>query len=309
MANVPLVGSLLVVFDKLSSNDPAPCLVMACDGQAIGPGRGTVLYRGAVGVVAVVPYAKGIFTAFEDNRITWSADGADLENGTVVYVGGSPITAMIAYRGGMLTAFARAGGGGQHRIHWTPGAADPATMKLGAGPVVYEGTSRVVAMTTFLSAGERSPGVFTAFAEGNVIHYAPPQLDPADMSLGSGPEVYRGSSPIRAMTTFVEPNEHSVFTGFTNAGPHGHRIHWSGYGVASTLSLGGGSPPYDGRSPVLATVQFQGGLLTAFAVGGCRVHWQDGLNKPGSTAADIRPGEGPVRYQGGQQIRAMVPFV
>jgi hypothetical protein len=215
---------------------------------------------------------------------------------------------MIAYRGGMLTAFANAGASGQHRIHWTPEAQAPANMRLGVGPVVYQGTSRVVAMTTFHSPGENSPGVFTAFAAPNVIHYAPPEIDPANMRLGAGPRVYRGDSPIVAITTFVEPDRQSVFTGFTNAGPHGHRIHWSGYGVASQLSLGGGVPPYDGSSPVLALVQFQRGLLTAFAAGGCRVHWQEGLNKPGSTAADVRPGTGPVRYQGNQRIRAMVPF-
>jgi hypothetical protein len=263
-----------------------------------------------VGVVAVAPYEKGLFTAFENNRIIWSANGADLMNGAQVYEGSSPITAMIAYRGGMLTAFARAGAPGQHRIHWTPPhPAGPASMRLGEGPVVYQGDSGVVAMTTFLSVGERWPGVFTAFVRPNVIHYAAPANDPAGMYLGAGPEVYKGGSPIAAMTTFVEPNQVSVFTGFTNAGPNGHRIHWSGYGVASHFSLGGGDPPYDGRSPVLAMAQFQGGLLTAFAEGGCRVHWQEGLNKPGSTAADIRPGTGPVRYQGSQRIRAMVPFV
>lgn len=299
--SAPAVGSLLVVYD------PAPSLVMACDGQAIGPNIGTALYSGDVPVVAIAPYRKGIFTAFGNNRITWSPDGADLINGVEVYRGSSPITAMIAYRGGILTAFSRAGHHG-HRIHWTPEAADPATMRLGAGPIVYDGSSIVVAMTTILSPGENYPGVFTAFARPNVIHYAPPAADVATMSLGGGPRVYSGSSPIVAMTTFFEPDRQSAFTGFTHAGDFGHRIHWSGYGVASQLSLGGGNPPYDGSSPVLSIVQFQKGLLTAFAAGGCRVHWQEGLNKPGSSAADIRPGTGPVRYQGDQRIRAMVVF-
>ena len=163
-------------------------------------------------------------------------------------------------------------------------------------------------MTTILSPGENYPGVFTAFARPNVIHYAPPAADVATMYLGNGPVVYQGSSPIVCMTTFVEPDRQSVFTGFTHAGPHGHRIHWSNYGVASQLSLGGGAPPYDGSSPVLAIIQFQNGLLNAFVAGGCRVHWQEGLNKPGSSAADIRPGTGPVRYQGDQRIRTMAIF-
>jgi hypothetical protein len=292
------VGSLLVVYD------PAPCLVLACDGQTIGPNIGTVLYSGEVPVVAIAPYKKGIFTAFGNNRITWSSDGTNLSNGAEVYRGASPITAMIAYRGGILTAFSNTGHG--HRIHWTPEAADPATMRLGAGPIVYDGSSIVVAMTTILSPGENYHGVFTAFARPNVIHYASPAADVASMSLGGGPKVYSGSSPIVAMTTLVEPDRQSVFTGFTHAGDFGNRIHWSNYGVASQLSLGGGNPPYDGSSPVLAIVQFQKGLLTAFAAGGCRVHWQEGLNKPGSSAADIRPGAGPVRYQGDQRIRTMV---
>ena len=97
--SVPVVGSLLVAFD------PAPCLVMACDGQTIGPNIGTVLYSGQVPVVAIAPYKKGIFTAFGDNRITWSPDGADLRNGAEVYRGSSAITAMTAYRGGINRLF------------------------------------------------------------------------------------------------------------------------------------------------------------------------------------------------------------
>lgn len=105
---------------------------------------------------------------------------------------------------------------------------------------------------------------------------------------------YVGSSSAVAMISY----QGGVLTAFRNAGPHGHRIHWSGNGE----SLGGGPIRYDGSSPVTAMAPFERGVLTAFSNAGGHGHriWYspDGTNLGG----------GELRYDGSSPVKAMIPY-
>jgi hypothetical protein len=215
------------------------------EGQNLG--NGPIVYDGSSPVTAMIPFQRGVLTAFtyagpNGNRIHWSPDGKNLGGGSIVYDGGSPVTAMIPFRNGIFAAFTRAGQNG-NRIHWSPDWNPDRSdgRNLGAGQIVYDGSSPVTAMIAF------QQGVLTAFTRagqnGNRVHWSSD-----GQNLGGGPVVYDGGSPVTAMVSF----RNGVLTAFTFAGSSGNRIHWSSNGQ----NLGGGPIVYDGISPVVAMATF-----------------------------------------------------
>lgn len=106
-----------------------------------------------------------------------------------------------------MAAFSNAGGNG-HRIWFSPDGTH-----LGAGQLVYDGSSPILAMLPYHN------GLLTAFSNtgnGFRVHWSPDGVSP-----GSGPVVYDGSSPVKAMVQYQD----GVLVAFSNAGPNGHRVH------------------------------------------------------------------------------------
>jgi uncharacterized delta-60 repeat protein len=200
----------------------------------------------------IVPYARGLITAFRSGVVYYSPDGQNLGGGgrTIrVYggrtirgvYGGWEIAAMIPYWNNIITAFS-----------YGAVFSSPNGQNLGGGgntTLVYTGTQRVDAMIPYQT------GVLTAFSDGSIYY------SPDGQNLGGGGStalVYTGTQRVDAMI----PYQTGVLTAFSDGS-----IYYSPDGQ----NLGGGGSTtrvYGPGQQVVVMIPYQTGVLTAFSGGG-----------------------------------------
>ena len=233
-------------------------------------------------VVAMIPYNRGVITAFSERGIYFSRNGQDLAGGgnTInVYGGTQTVVTMIRYqttiprRNGVITAFSGKG------IYFSPDG-----QNLGGGgntTRVYDGTETVVAMMPYRN------GVITAFSGGGIF------FSPDGQNLGGGgstTRVYGGTQTVVAMI----PYQNGVITAFSK-----NRIYFSPDGQ----NIGGGGNTtrvYDGTQTVVAMIPYQSGVITAFSKN--RIYFSPDGQNLGGGGNTIRV------YDGPETVVTMIPY-
>lgn len=279
---------VLVAFREANSGD---CVVRySPDGLELA--SGSEVYRGKSTVTAMIPYRRGVITAFRTpqgkTRVHFSADGKELNAGEPIYDGTATVTALSPFSEGVLISFVTCQAG---KCECVVRYSQDGRKDLASGEVVYRGASIPISMCPFRS------GVATSFAavgeekRGRVIVSDGKRLN-------EGTLVYDGRAPV----TFLAPFRTGLLATFVvlDGGPPQYVIRHSDDG----LDLGDGSIRYKGESAVCGLIPLHQGVMVAFT----RVNGNAELNRVHFSPNGENLADGKKVFEGRSRVLALSQF-